>query len=732
MTFTFRRLAAATCAATLPFTQVLAQQPAPAPTAPEGGTLPEVSITSILPDRLESVPGAFSIVDEKALSQRQPFSIKEALGGVSGVHVVDEDSFGLGLNIGVRGLDPRRTSRTLLLEDGMPLFLAPYGDPSAHYATPLDRLQRIEVVKGSGQILYGPQTVGGMINFVTRPVPRDGLTGSVSLSAGNHGFQSQHANLGTGNQDGGVMLDALHKRGDGVRTGHDFSVREFVAKAQYRLGARHTVVAKLGHYEERSHVSETALGLTEWGENKFQAPTGHNDRFQHDRQSVQLQHLFDIGKDVQLSTQAYWADAARASFRQINAPGENAGRSRLERCPGGVDRNNLANADLCGGRWRPRDYTYWGVEPRLDVAHQLFGVRNEAVLGVRYHREDILRRQYRGDTPAFQALEFASANSLPREDIAIGVEALSYYAQNTFHVGLWSLTPGLRVEDLRIRTDVRRADGLAHNNPESKLTNDQRKTLPGLGVAWNGWADTTVFAGVHKGFAPPRPDRDLSVAGANAAVVSRTRPEESTNWELGIRSARANGLSYDATLFRTEFDEIVINGPAAGTFVNGGKSLQSGLELAGRIDWGKRLRTPHNLYFSGAYTQLFTARFLTDDPSQGIVAGNRLPYAPRHRLSLAMGLEMPSGWHGRIGLDHVGVQFSDGANSVTEDLSGESGRIPAHTTWNASLQYQPPGSRWSGFLSVQNLTNREYLVSRVDGMVAGRQRQVFGGIRHRF
>ena len=143
-----------------------------------------VTVKGILPSNLEAVPGSFNVVDEKALEERQPFSMEEALNNVPGVNVVGESAYGLGINIGVRGMDPRRTARTLLMEDGMPLFLSPYGDPSAHYTTPLERSQRIEVVKGSGQVLYGPQTVGGMINFVTKPVPTNGFAGSVTGKVG--------------------------------------------------------------------------------------------------------------------------------------------------------------------------------------------------------------------------------------------------------------------------------------------------------------------------------------------------------------------------------------------------------------------------------------------------------------------------------------------------------------------------------------------------------------------
>ena len=87
-----------------------------------GAAMQAVTVVGILPEKLEAVPGSFAVVDQKQLEERKPFTIKEALREVPGVHVVGEDTFGLGLNIGIRGLDPRRSSRTLLLEDGMPLF----------------------------------------------------------------------------------------------------------------------------------------------------------------------------------------------------------------------------------------------------------------------------------------------------------------------------------------------------------------------------------------------------------------------------------------------------------------------------------------------------------------------------------------------------------------------------------------------------------------------------------
>jgi Fe(3+) dicitrate transport protein len=140
----------------------------------------------------------------------------------------------------------------------------------------------------------------------------------------------------------------------------------------------------------------------------------------------------------------------------------------------------------------------------------------------------------------------------------------------------------------------------------------------------------------------------------------------------------------------------------------------------------------------GSYTHLSTAKFLKDgpNPDDGIVQGDRLPYAPRHLASLSIGYQHPAGVDARIGVDHVSRQqpdtFARALPPVDAALSGLSGEIPAYTLVNASVTYRPQGSKATLFLSGHNLANREYLVSRVDGMVAGRKRQVFGGVRYDF
>src|SRR5688572_4041974 len=129
---------------------------------------------------VERTPGAVDVIDKRTLESSRVLSSSEALRKVAGLNVRDEEGLGLRPNIGIRGLNPTRSTKVLLLEDGLPLTYAPYGDNASYYHPPVDRFESIEIVKGSGQILYGPTTVGGVVNYIT-PAPPIDASGFLTL-----------------------------------------------------------------------------------------------------------------------------------------------------------------------------------------------------------------------------------------------------------------------------------------------------------------------------------------------------------------------------------------------------------------------------------------------------------------------------------------------------------------------------------------------------------------------
>ena len=111
--------------------------------------------------------------------------------------------------------------------------------------------------------------------------------------------------------------------------------------------------------------------------------------------------------------------------------------------------------------------------------------------------------------------------------------------------------------------------------------------------------------------------------------------------------------------------------------------------------------------------------------------GQRLPYAPKNTASLGLGFEHPAGWDARLGLTHVGRQFSDALNTTAYDPLGSSGEIAAYTLVNLSANWQV-GAASTVYVAVINLADKAYLVSRVNGAFAGARRHLVLGLRSAF
>lgn len=689
----------------------------------------KLTVTGLLPDKLEAVPGSFSIIDEKYLEERRPISNIERLRTVPGLNVVPDGSMGFDTNIGIRGQNPRRSAKAMIMEDGMHLQLAPYGDPVVHYTTPSSVLDRVEVVKGAGQILYGPQTLGGAVNFVTKPVPRSGeVEGSITSAFGNQDYRMLDGTIGYGNDIGGFSFSFNQNKGDGIYSDSEFDVKDYRFKGELDITERQTLRLKLVHTRDRRNQTEAYLTPFEYDRDPYSHPSIQNDEWEQDRDVVQIQHVFQANDNFTLTSQAYYTDTFRNGLRSTE---ENEGdldvngniTSLFRNCPGQggeeVPAGNVADVSQCAGRHAPRQYYTRGLETRGDLSYSLFDLQHDTIFGVRYHEENIHRQEILSQSVAEREdYDLALANNPGDvEEAYIRTHALSYYLQNTTYVGNWSFTPGFRVED--VRTSENFFEGGIQENRESL---SYTEFLPSFGVAWNGIANTTVFAGVHKGIAPARADREFSEDGG------RAEPEESTLYELGFRSRYFNGTSFESTLFHNDISNTLID--FGDTFDNSGDSKQTGIEVAGRLDFGDIFGWTNNIYLSGAYTNLWTAEY--EDGPDPTINGNRMQYAPEHMLNLDLGYEHQSGVNARIGVQHVSKQFVDDGNTRLEDVSGLQGTIPSFTTWNASVNYRVPNSGVTLFAAVENLFDKEYLVSRNEGKLAGRERLFFGGITYDF
>jgi Fe(3+) dicitrate transport protein len=686
------------------------------------------------PAQARTVPGATRIIDADALAAQRPDAAHAALRRTTGVHVMEEDPFGLNLNIGVRGLNPRRSSRVLLLEDGVPIHLSPYNDPSAHYQPPVETLHRIEVLKGSGQVLYGPQTVGGVVNFLRMPPPaRTG--GAVTLRGGDGGRFAGHLDGGAVLGPAAASLSYNRRQADGARAGWHHDVSD--ASAQALLGTGFgTLLLRGTVYNERSRYGETGLRQAEFEQDPFGNPTP-NDVFTLRRHAGHLAWEWQATERAALTALLYGQDVHRVSWRQANDARDRFGEPRHAGRFGCVP--GAASLADCAFQGRPRGYRFFGAEPRLRLRLGVAGngatSSPSAILDVggRVHRETSERRQYLSPTAA-------TAGGTRVRDNALDTDALAAYAQARVASGRWALTPGARLEHVRSRNE----------NRLQQVANEDRyvRLLPGLAIAFTGPGDVVLFAGTHRGFAPPRPAEILTPEPGQG--LEQVEPEVSWNHEVGVRASlpidrrrtrdvatQRAALAIEATLFRTRFENQIIDGTLAGSgrrFVNAGETIQQGLEVMaelGGLEAGG-MRPSVSL----GWTWLPTAEFASGEVSaiDGAtpVRGRRIPYAPAHMLDASIGMEAGFGLAATLRASHIGEQFSDDLNTREPSASGMQGVLPAYTVLGATVRQALPRAGATFFATAENLRNTVYITERIHGIMVGMPRRFTAGVEWAF
>ncbi|MCC7055633.1 MAG: TonB-dependent receptor [Gemmatimonadaceae bacterium] len=686
--------------------------------------LAQVTVIGTVPGALRGIPGAAVTVPLGQLQVLAPLSIKEAMRTVPGVHVVDEDAFGLNLNIGVRGLPPRRSSRVLLLEDGMPIHLGPYADPSSHYHPPVDALERVEVVKGSAQIAFGPQTTGGVINFVRRAPPvRPEVR--LALQGGARDLAMGRLSAGGTWNGVGLLVSAARREGDGTRVGQHHRVQELSLRGTMPVPGSQQLSLSGGLYREASRYGEAGLSQEEFDADPYQNPLP-NDVFDLTRQSLQLVHDAALPGAAALRTQVYGQRIVRTAWRQGSTSADRFGTGSYAttfRCQAGA-----TSVDQCGNTGRPREYAFAGIEPRLTLPHAVGGFPATLETGVRWHEERIERREINGTTAN------ARSGTLVRDN-GIDLRAFSAFAREQIRAGRVTLTPGVRIEQVRA----------VNRNEIADTRNADRYTevLPGVGASWSSTpsatdAPLTIMAGLHRGFAPPRPADILNPVPGQGIV--QVDAEVSWTSEFGARWRPTDAVRFDATAFRLDYDNQIITGSLVGSaqrFVNGGRTLHQGLEVGTSVLldrlWSRR-RGAGTVTADVAWTWLPTARF-TDDRTSTIdatqtVLGRRLPFAPRHVVNLGIGVESGSGASVRINGDVVASQFADDLNTVLPSAQGRRGRLPGYAVFNASARVplRPIGRGAVASVSVKNIANRVYITDRQEGIMTGMPRLVSAGL----
>jgi Fe(3+) dicitrate transport protein len=679
------------------------------------------------------IPGSGATIEGDQLERSRVFTVNEALRSVPGAYPRDEEGMGMRPNIGFRGMNPTRSSKVLLLEDGIPLAFAPYGDNATYFHPPVERYTRIEVLKGAAQVRFGPHTVGGVVNYITPKAP-DEFEGRAMIAAGNRDYLEVDATVGGPFLGGRALAHAQMKESDGARDNTRIRMNDVALKAEWDIAPDQALTARVSRYAEDSKITYSGLRRDEFLANPYANPF-ENDRFEAERYGGALSHAWFIDDATTLKTTLYGSYFTRDWWRQSSNSGQRPNDSADPACGGMANLNTT-----CGNEGRLRDYFAGGLESRLSFEHQLFGLPTRTETGVRYHVEDQHRRQWNGATPSARVPQPGGVV----EDNDRNIHATSGFLTAEIDFGGVLVEPGVRFEHI----EFERLNRLNGAQGETELD----VIIPGLGLVYELSDKAVIYAGVHKGFSPPRVEDIISnTTGATVDLAE----EESVNWELGVRGDIVKGLYGDFTYFRMDFSNQIIPASVAGgvgsTLTSAGETLHEGLELMLRgsaRDAG--LLAQDDIYLRTAATYVATAEFKgrrfstvpgfncagivppVEGPACDLITGNRLPYAPEWLLSAAVGYEWKDLASFEVEAQYTGAMFTDDRETIPVTDDGQRGRIKSALVWNATVNVDIPDTPLTAFVTVKNVFDEVYVVDQTRGMIPGAPRLVQAGVSVKF
>lgn len=635
--------------------------------------------------------GARNVVKREEIQDSGAASISDVLRKVPGVQITDNSSSGgsaISLNIGVRGLDGRYSPRSTVLLDGIPLAVAPYGQPQLSFApVSLANIEAIDVVRGGGAVRYGPQNVGGIINFKTRAIPMDEFKGEASLrynyfDGGNHNLQTS-AFAGGGDGEGlgmALLYSGIHGRGYREHSQED--INDFALKFRYTPNASSELNAKFSYYDAKSDLPG---GLTSAQYAADPRKSFRNiDEWSGKRKGLDLGYLNTLSDSQEFEVRAFYNDSERASI--------------------------LANAQdkeaLIIGR-QPRKYKVYGVEPRFTQRLNWGAVRHDLTAGYRFLREQAEEKAINikvGETQP-SVSRYSENNT----------DAHSFYLDDQMAYRQWRVTPGVRFERITM-------DRLNKLKAFSEEVNNH-KALPSLNVSYLASKELTLYGNYNSSFGSVQ---HLQLNLQDSADT--LKPETAKTQELGARYA-GQQWQLEATVFNTDFSNQIVYVNAAPVFYkNIGKTQHRGLETRAEYAFDRAGKLAGlSAYATWAYTQA--------ELRQGANAGNDVPFYSRNTDT--QGVKFKRGaWTVDLHTTHQSKQYSDEANTVAESANGAVGVIPAYRLWNANVSWEVAGAPGTEIqLGVNNLSNKAYFSRTTDtnlGILPGAGRMAYIQLRAGF
>ncbi len=621
-------------------------------------SLDEVVVTATrFKDISADKPISVTVITREDIQQSSARTLPELLSTQAGISV--RDFFGnnaASSTVDIRGFGATAGQNTLILLDGRRIT-----DPDLSgvqwAAISVYAIERIEILRGSGAVLYGDGATGGVINIITRSAVKQGFKVGGSLRTGSYGTKEFQENGSYFSGEAGLDLTASKLSARGYRANNSNNQTNLQGNFRW-LTAAGELSFKLGMDSQTirlpgARTVQPALGIDQVTTD----PRGT---------TTPLDYASRDGNQLALEWQ-----------QNLAGTDLNIGVARRVK-------NQKSYYDFGGfPSYRDGDLSVTSFTPRVRMAHAVGG-DSSLVLGADMHRWSYDQR-----------ISDAAANiGQPINHIGMSQHNNALYLQNTTHLSsATTLLAGVRNERISMSgTDSfdAAAPGAFFGSaaPAGSFTASKNAYDLGLrhqlesGVALNGTLGRSFrFANV---------DEIYESGPAFTNQFQFLRPQTADGLEFGM-DRRMQACSWRATLFSNKInDEIHLDPLSTGVGnTNLPPSRRQGVELEGK--W----QTLPQLFLNTAVTYT-DARILS-----GVWSGKHVPLVASRKANLRASWSVNEQTKLNTALSYVGSQFMENDEANTFGM-----KIPAYALAEIKLVHRMGALQLSA--SVNNLFDRKY------------------------
>lgn len=662
----------------------------------ESTQLKEVEVQFFTDESSENsfAPKAFS---KKQVNDKISTDSVEIIKDIPGVYSRSEDSYGLRPNIGLRGTDPDRSKKVVLLEDGVLIGPAPYSAPAAYYHPHASQVHDVEVFKGFKSLIYGPNSIGGAINYQSLIFSGRETKNLIDTKLGSSNYTSLNFTHTGEFQDSQYLISMGQIQALGHQVIDDntkqplqqnLGLLKFQKHFYAENGNQHLIQMKLGYSDENSYESYLGLSKLDLAGNpnrRYQASSLDHMKWNH--QKYLFEHITEVSSGVEFQNKIYYnrfyrnwyrLDGFRdssVSLRQILKNPNLANDSYYRILTGEMDSTDIGSlADLRIAD-NERSYLSQGIKSQIHFRNNFSKVNMKHWFSLLLHT-DLIKRNHLSDYYSVMnsVKSLTSGSRFQTTKNLEAAQALSFSYQNQSKFENWTWMSQFRLENASFEKN----DYLLNK----KNQRSDQVFIPGLGFNYEYTKNQFLGYSINEA---------ATLSGVD--IDKNESREKSLNHEFSFQGViPEDEIAYEFIYFINDYSQLIgtCSGSSGCQSQNmdqqyvGGKALIQGLELAIAKNYqliSYEIPLQLNLtYLQGQFTETFNSQF--EDWGQGVIrSGDPLPYIPQWIISTSAGIKLKERHILSLIFNHQGEMYDQSVQELRE-------RIPGLSSWDFNYQWK--------------------------------------------